>query len=358
MIDFEEYIRQGEPQKKEKGLAWQTAIGLQAVDGLTTSDYLIQTARAHIEGDITIEEAKALVDSYYQSKPATQNDETKTEEADKVSARIAEILSEKSFNFSPVEYITIHKRLFDGIYEFAGTIRDYNITKKEWVLRGETVIYGNASNLKETLEYDFVQEKKFSYRDVGLLKIISHLTKFVSDLWQIHPFGEGNTRTTALFSIKYLRTLGFDVNNDTFAAHSWYFRNALVRANYTDVKRGVFTTTEYLELFFRNLLMDEKNELKNRNLLIVERTESQSAKTDGEQAPKCKINTLNCTLEERAVMQFIKDNPRATQKEIATYIGKSERTVKKITVDLTNKGLLERKNGRRDGFWEVKESIL
>lgn len=282
MTDFEEYIRQGEPQKREKGLAWQTAIGLQAVDGLTTSDYLMQTACAHIEGDITIEEAKLLVDNYYQSKPAIQNEENRTEEADKVSTRITEILSEKSFNFSPVEYISIHKRLFSGIYKFAGNIRDYNISKKEWVLHGESVIYSNASNLKETLDYDFALEKRFNYRGMELHETVCHLAKFVSDLWQIHPFGEGNTRTTALFSIKYLRTLGFDVNNDTFAAHSWYFRNALVRANYTDIKRDVIATTEYLELFFRNLLMDEINELKNRNLLITTQTEFQRAKTDKE----------------------------------------------------------------------------
>lgn len=282
MIDFEEYIRQGEPQKREKGLAWQTAIGLQAVDGLTTSDYLMQTACAHIEGDITIEEAKLLVDSYYQSKPTVQNEENRTEEADKVSTRITEILSEKSFNFSPVEYISIHKRLFSGIYKFAGNIRDYNISKKEWVLHGESVIYSNASNLKETLDYDFALEKRFNYRGMELHETVCHLAKFVADLWQIHPFGEGNTRTTALFTIKYLRTLGFDVNNDTFAAHSWYFRNALVRANYTDIKRDVIATTEYLELFFGNLLMDETNELKNRNLLITTQTEFQRAKTDKE----------------------------------------------------------------------------
>lgn len=282
MIDFEEYIRQGEPQKREKGLAWQTAIGLQAVDGLTTSDYLMQTACAHIEGDITIEEAKLLVDSYYQSKPTVQNEENRTEEADKVSTRITEILSEKSFNFSPVEYISIHKRLFSGIYKFAGNIRDYNVSKKEWVLHGESVIYSNASNLKETLDYDFALEKRFNYRGMELHETVCHLAKFVADLWQIHPFGEGNTRTTALFTIKYLRTLGFDVNNDTFAAHSWYFRNALVRANYTDIKRDVIATTEYLELFFGNLLMDETNELKNRNLLITTQTEFQRAKTDKE----------------------------------------------------------------------------
>lgn len=275
MKEFEEYIRQGEPQKCEKVNAWQTAIGLQAVDGLNTSDYLIETAKHHIEGDITIEEAKQLIDSYYQSKSIVSPNDSRTEEADKVAARITEILSENSFNFSPIEYISIHKRLFEGIYPFAGILRDYNISKKEWVLRGETVIYSNARNLKETLEYDFDQEKKFSYRGIGLQKTIAHLARFVADLWQIHPFGEGNTRTTALFTIKYLRTLGFDIHNDQFAANSWYFRNALVRANYNDIKAGVYATSEYLELFFRNLLMDEHHLLRNRNLLIPNQDEKQ-----------------------------------------------------------------------------------
>ena len=164
MNDFEEYIRQGEPEKREKGYAWQTAIGLQAVDDLKPSEYLIQTARQHIEGDITIEEAKQLIDSYYQSKTVRAGIEDRTEEADKVSARIAEILSEKTFTFSPVEYITIHRRLFQGIYKFAGKIRDYNITKKEWVLKGETVLYASADSIRETLDYDFMQEKNFSYK--------------------------------------------------------------------------------------------------------------------------------------------------------------------------------------------------
>ena len=253
MNDFEEYIRQSEPHKREKGYAWQTAIGLQAVDGLKTSDYLIQTARQHIEGDITIEEAKQLVDSYYQSKSVRTHVEDRTEEADKVSARIAEILSENTFSFSPVEYISIHRRLFEGVFGHAGRIRDYNITKKEWVLKGETVLYASAGSIRETLDYDFAQEKKFSYQNLPLLEAVNHIAQFVSGLWQIHAFGEGNTRTTAVFTIKYLRTFGFDINNDAFARHSWYFRNALVRANYSNLRQGVFSTTEYLERFFFNL---------------------------------------------------------------------------------------------------------
>ena len=246
MNDFEEYIRQGEPQKREKGYAWQTAIGLQAVDDLKPSEYLIQTARQHIEGDITIEEAKQLIDSYYQSKTVRADIEDRTEEADKVSARIAEILSEKTFTFSPVEYITIHRRLFQGIYKFAGKVRDYNITKKEWVLKGETVLYASADSIRETLDYDFMQEKNFSYKDLNISDAITHIAKFISGVWQIHAFGEGNTRTTAVFTIKYLRTFGFDISNEAFANHSWYFRNALVRANYNNLSKGIYATTEYI----------------------------------------------------------------------------------------------------------------
>lgn len=353
MNDFEEYIRQGEPHKREKGYAWQTAIGLQAVDGLKPSAYLIDTARQHIEGDITIDEVKHLVDSYYKSKDVRSTAEDRTEEADKVSARIAEILSEKTFNFSPIEYITIHKRLFTGIFSHAGKIRDYNITKNEWVLNGNTVLYASATNIRETLEYDFSREKNFNYKDLNLSEAINHIAKFVSGIWQIHAFGEGNTRTTAVFIIKYLRTYGFNISNEVFADHSWYFRNALVRANYTDLSKGVYATTEYIERFFRNLILGEHNELKNRYLLIREEEAAQSATSTDSNNSKCNSCTLNCTLEEMAVLKILQEKPNATQKEIATQIGKSERTVKTITVNLTEKGIIERKNGRRNGFWII-----
>ena len=265
---FKEYLRESEPDKAHKGYAWSTAIGLQAVDGLKPSKYLIETAIQNIEGKITMKEVQSLIDSYYEEKPAHLSDDERTEEADKVSSRIAEILSETAFSFSPNEYIAIHRKLFQGIYKHAGKIRDYNITKKEWVLNGETVTYGSASELRATLEYDFSQEKDFSYRGLSMDEIIHHLAVFISRLWQIHIFGEGNTRTTAVFFIKYLRTLGFSATNDIFAENAWYFRNALVRANYTNLQKGIHETTEYLEVFLRNLLLNEKNELQNRNLHI------------------------------------------------------------------------------------------
>ena len=282
---FKEYLRESEPDKAHKGYAWSTAIGLQAVDGLKPSKYLIDTAIQNIEGKITMKEAQNLIDSYYEERPVHLSDDERTEEADKVSLRIAEILSEIAFSFSPNEYIAIHRKLFQGIYNHAGKIRDYNITKREWVLDGATVMYGSASELRATFEYDFSQEKDFSYKGLSMDEIIHHLAVFISRLWQIHIFGEGNTRTTAVFFIKYLRTLGFAATNDIFAENAWYFRNALVRANYTNLQKGIHETTEYLELFLRNLLLNEQNELQNRNLHISgllnkEKVDIQGVKVD------------------------------------------------------------------------------
>lgn len=240
------------------------------MDGLKPSKYLIDTAIQNIEGKITIKEAQSLIESYYKRKPVDLSDDTRTEEADKVSSRIVEILFETAFSFSPNVYISIHRRLFQGIYKHAGKIREYNITKNEWVLDGATVIYGNALELKATLDYDFSKEKDFSYKGLSMNEIIHHFAVFVSRLWQIHIFSEGNTRTTAVFFIKYLRTLGFSASNDSFAENAWYFRNALVRANYTNLQKEIYETTEYLEVFLRNLLLNEENELHNRNLHVSE----------------------------------------------------------------------------------------
>ena len=197
---FKEYIRESEPDKRNKGYAWHTARGLQAVEGLKISDYLVNTAVRNIEGEISFEEANGLLQSYYKENPVRDAND-RTEEADKVSARIAELLSEKAFSFTPNEYLSIHRKLFAGIYSYAGRIRDYNITKKEWVLDGATVVYGSATELRATLEYGFSEERKFSYRNLSMDEIIHHLAFFVSRLWQIHVFGEGNTRTTAVFFI-------------------------------------------------------------------------------------------------------------------------------------------------------------
>ena len=267
-IDFDEYIRQGEPDKKEKATLWRTAIGLQAVDGLKTSEYLKETARKHIEGEIDIDQARELIKSYYQSKQSREPDDDQMQEADKVSANITKILASASLDFSSQGIIALHRRIFDGVFKHAGKIRDYDITKKEWVLENDTVHYLNWEDLRRALDYDIEQERSFSYKGLTKDDLISHITQFVSGIWQIHAFCEGNTRTTAVFTILYLRDIGFQVNNDMFADHSWYFRNALVRANYRNAVKGIDYTPVYLERFFRNLLLGEQWDLRNRYLHI------------------------------------------------------------------------------------------
>lgn len=267
-IDFDEYIKQGEPDKREKATLWRTAIGLQAVDGLKTSEYLKKTARKHIEGEIDIDQARELIKTYYQSKQSREPDDDQMQEADKVSANITKILSSASLDFSSQGILALHRRIFEGVFKHAGKIRDYDITKKEWVLEYDTVHYLNWEDLRRALDYDIEQERSFSYKGLTRDDLISHITQFVSGIWQIHAFCEGNTRTTAVFTILYLRDIGFQVNNDMFADHSWYFRNALVRANYRNAVKGIDYAPVYLERFFRNLLLGEQWDLRNRYLHI------------------------------------------------------------------------------------------
>lgn len=267
-INFDEYIRQGEPAQRVRADAWRVAIGLQAVDGLKTSEYLHQTARRNIEGEITIDEARELVKQYYVSKTTHDEEEADKEEADRVSGNIAKLLQTDAFTYSVAGLAAIHRAIFEGVFKHAGRFRDYDISKKEWVLQWDSVLYGRWQDLKMTIEYDLEQERQFDYTGLDKGQIIEHLARFVAGLWQIHPFAEGNTRATAVFTIKYLRYLGFSVNNDLFERHSWYFRNALVRANYRNVVKGVEREPLFLIRFFRNLLLGENNELKNRYMMI------------------------------------------------------------------------------------------
>lgn len=354
-FELEEYIKQGEPDKIEKSEAWQTAIGLQAVDGLKTSAYLLDTAKEHIEGKISIDDAQKRIQSYYEQRADRFETENETKEADIVSARIAKLLGEKTFQFSPAEWLTIHRRLFEGVFPHAGQIRNYNITKKEWVLKGHTVIYAAWDSIKDTLDYDFSTEKQFSYEGLSIDTSVRHLAKFASDIWQIHPFCEGNTRATAVFMIKYIKTFGFRVNNDAFEKNSWYFRNALVRANYNDLQNGIHATTKFLEMFFSNLILGTDYELKNRYMHIdyVAEKNGRDVKRATENISKGKICTLNCPLDELAILQLIIENPNITQKEIAFKIEKSERTVKNKIASLKEKGFIQRLNGKRNGKWEV-----
>ena len=351
-FELEEYIKQGEPGQIEKSEAWQTAIGLQAVDGLKTSAYLLDTAKEHIEGKISIDEAQKRIQSYYEQRTGRLETENETMEGDIVSSRIAKLLGEKTFQFSPAGWLNIHRRLFEGVFDYAGQIRKYNITKKEWVLKGDTVIYAAWDSIKDTLDYDFATEKQFSYEGLSVDASVKHLVKFASDIWQIHPFCEGNTRATAVFMIKYMKTFGFRVNHDAFEKNSWYFRNALVRANYNDLQNGIHATTKFLEMFFSNLILDTNYKLKNR-YMHVDYVDDADFQSIIPKVPKSQFDTLECTLEELAVLELVTKNPTIKQKEIAEKTGKSVATIKRIMKSLQERNYIRRESGKRYGKWEV-----
>lgn len=328
-----------EPHKRERASVWRTAIGLQDVDGLKVSEYLKDEAVRHIEGDITIEDVRKRLKSFYTNKNAHDSVDATKEEADKVAANIAKLLSEKSFSFTALEFLNIHRHLFDGVFKHAGEIRPFDITKKEWILNGDTIIYGRAADIMMALRYDIQQEKDFNYKGLSIDDTINHIVDFVALLWQNHPFREGNTRTTAVFVIKYLRSIGFKVDNDLFANNSWYFRNALVRANYRNVSKGIEPDKSFLIKFFRNLMLDEHNELRNRYMLI--------GYSEVDETPTClyedtPISTPTSTTEGTPtstgdLSASVSDNVR----RLVVAIGTEERSVKEMMVIV---GLKDRKN--------------
>jgi len=335
-LDFDEYIRQGEPQQKERAEAWRVAIGLQAVDGLKTSEYLHETARRNIEGEISIDEARELIKTYYITKTHHAPDDDEKQEADQVSANITKILSYSSLDFSTKGYIALHRRIFEGVFKHAGQMRNYDIAKKEWVLNGDTVNYLNWEDLRRALDYDIEQERNFIYKGISPDNLISHISRFISGIWQVHAFREGNTRTTAVFAILYLRDIGFDVANDMFAEHSWYFRNALVRANYRNARKGIDYSPIYLERFFRNLLFGEQWDLRNRYLHIypTEEWSVQPNMSIPEQVPHNYPTTTP-----QLPNKFNADNSNIIK--LVSIIGKQELSVKEI---MTSIGLKDRKN--------------
>ena len=311
----------------------ETGIGLQDVDGLKNSSYFINESEKYIRGEISLEELENIISSYYKNKP---EEEGRSEEADIISVRIAKIISDDSFTFTVGQLISIHKQLFDGVFHHAGKFRTYNFTKKEWVLDGASVWYGDYRELETALQYDFDIERRFNYSGLSIDSIIDHLSIFISNLWQIHAFEEGNTRTTAVFVIKYLRSLGFDVTNDTFAKNAWYFRNALVRANYTHIRKGVFEDRSFLIKFLRNLLLNENNSLTNKELHISTISNTQENKR------------------ENRIIAMMKANPKIKIEEISNELGVSIRTIKSLISVLEKNGAIVRTGGKKMGYWEVK----
>ena len=367
---FDEYLRQGEPSQKESAENWKTAIGLQAVDGLQPSAYLIDVAKRNIEGEITLDETRKLIDSYYQSKTVRTPKDEDEEEADKVSANIAKILASKTFAFNTNGYVSLHRRIFEGVFKHAGEIRQYDISKKEWVLEGDSVNYLNWEDLRRALDWDIEQEKNFSYKGLTDDEKIEHIAKFISGIWQIHAFREGNTRTTAIFTIQYLRSLGYEVNNEMFAKHSWYFRNALVRANYRNIQKGIDYSPIYLVRFFRNLLLGESWVLKNRYLHIdptdewkvqprlatpqVPHTPHQKVDRKGGQKTE-KVGRKGGQKTKDSILSLIASDPFVTTNEMSKRLEINRSAISKHIKKLKEDHIIERIGPDKGGKWLIKK---
>ena len=367
---FDEYLRQGEPSQKESAENWKTAIGLQAVDGLQPSAYLIDVAKRNIEGEITLDETRKLIDSYYQSKTVRTPKDEDEEEADKVSANIAKILASKTFAFNTNGYVSLHRRIFEGVFKHAGEIRQYDISKKEWVLEGDSVNYLNWEDLRRALDWDIEQEKNFSYKGLTDDEKIEHIAKFISGIWQIHAFREGNTRTTAIFTIQYLRSLGYEVNNEMFAKHSWYFRNALVRANYRNIQKGIDYSPIYLVRFFRNLLLGERWVLKNRYLHIdptdewkvqprlatpqVPHTPHQKVDRKGGQKTE-KVDRKGGQKTKDSILSLIASDPFVTTNEMSKRLEINRSAISKHIKKLKEDHIIERIGPDKGGKWLIKK---
>ena len=358
--DFEEYIRQVEPSAKESADAWKTAIGLQEVDGLKPSSYLLETARKNIKGDITIDKVRKLLDSYYRNKTTRTAQDDSTEEADKVAANIKKILSSKTLAFNTNGLISIHRRIFEGVFKHAGEIRKYDISKKEWVLKGNSVHYLNWEDLHRALDFDIQQERDFSYKGLTEEEKIKHITYFVSGLWQIHPFCEGNLRTTAVFTIQYLRSIGYTVDNDMFVNHSWYFRNALVRANYKNSALEIDYDTSYLEKFFQNLLLGTKHDLKNRYMVIdaptyfIHDDEPQNKASEPQNKPQ---NSIFDSLSKRQyqIINTINPNNQITKEKIACILNVSESTIARDIKEINKHINLIWVGPSKGGHWQITQ---
>ena len=358
--EFEQYLASGEPGVEERARNWSMAIGLQDVDRLKPSDFLLEQAKANIEGRISNEEVGKRLEEYYSQKSVRENAEADgTFEADRVADRINLLLAEKAFTFSPMELSRIHGFLFKDVLPHAGQFRTYNITKNQWILDGDTISYGSAGSLSELLNYDFGEEKKFDYSTVSSAEAIRHIARFISGIWQIHAFGEGNTRTTAVFLIKYLRSFGFEVNNESFEKHSWFFRNALVRSQYENIPKGIHRTFEPLERFMNFAVLGIPADLRNRTLHIHWKeprrhndvSEIAKRQNDVLETP---LSFSEClSLKEMAVIRLIASDSKISIASITAKTGLSRRTVDRVIAALKDKGIVTREGAKNNATWLI-----
>ena len=265
-----DYIEKETPKNYIKQLEWDMAIGLQEVDNLKPSKYLEKLLQENVIGEKTIYEVEKELKDYYVEKEKNNDVNHNELECDLVSTRIVELLQEDNFELS-INYLKyVHKYLFQDVYEFAGEFRKVDFSKHERILNNDSVAYGDHKLLEQSLDYDITIEKNKNYKEMNIVDVINNITDFSSRIWQIHPFREGNTRTTALFIEKYLVSLGYNVDNTLFKDKSVYFRNALIRSNYFNNYLNIKEDNSFLIKFYENLLLGKNNNLHSRDLIVEE----------------------------------------------------------------------------------------
>ena len=353
LSEFTGYLTAKEPGRRERADAWATAIGLQQVDGLKPSPHLYEVAKRHIEGEISASKARNLVDEYYETKTGRELPED-LKEADKVSARIIEVINDEGFFLSPSYIEALHGLIFEGVIRGAGGFREVNIRKHEWVLKDDSVTYGDWKAIGSDLAYAIDREKEFSYAHKTKRQVITHFSRFIADIWKIHPFREGNTRTTAVFAIKYLKELGYPVQSNMFKDNSWYFRNALVRASYENAAKSVAKTFEPLERFFQNLLLGTSHELKSRYLLVgLTNAQRKRLKGLSEKGGQKKVVRKGCQKTSEKLTELLRAQPHLTQVGMAAALGISRQAVQKHIARLKSAGRLRRIGPDKGGHWEI-----
>lgn len=348
--ELEQLRNDNNPQSCERLEAWKTAIGLQAVDGPDVSKRLIDIAKKHIEGKISLREIlKRILNIREQHNNPDRSDPVT---ADLITARCVEILLDPTFLFSSIELLTMHRRLFHGIYPDAGCLRTCNLFQMEPFLKGDSVTYPPYERIIDLLRYDLQTEKDFYYDDAGFREVVLHYAQFVANLWQIHPFREGNTMTVSLFILKHIRSFGMELRRNVFAEDSMTFRNALLLANYSNTEKNIHPDLNCLVRFLSNLLVGTRLEV----FRIPDGDPFDGRVAEGlcPELPETITESLSCTFREAILLNYLYKNPTITQKELAEKLGKPYRHIHKAMNSLQEKGFIHRVNGNRYGHWEVR----
>ena len=271
METIKKYLTSRNKQEREACLLWLTAFGIQSVVDLKPSADLLRIIINHIEGKYDIERTRSEVRAFYHEQHKQSHGgghHHRFEEADKVAVRIVDYFERGEFELTPESFSFAHRSMFHNLYHNSGQLREAAASKKEWVLGNTAVLYPKHEEIKPYLNYLFSNERSIDLSKLTPQHRLRHLCEFIAKLFMINAFQYANSRATFVYSMKYFLSLGYHFQNDTFFREAWFFRNAIIRACYTNMHQGVYPTTMHMEMFLGNLFLNEENELRNHRMVI------------------------------------------------------------------------------------------